>query len=62
MKKDTKTTMISNAKTTTKPISKLKAKKKYYVRIRTYKTIKVDGESTKLYSNWSKVKTITTKK
>lgn len=62
VKKDTKTTMISNAKTTTKPISKLKAKKKYYVRIRTYKTIKVDGESTKLYSNWSKVKTITTKK
>ncbi len=36
----------------------LKAKKKYYVRVRTYK--KVGG--TEYYSNWSAVKTVTTKK
>ncbi len=60
--KATKTKMISNAKATTKTISKLKAKKKYYVRVCTYKTVKVNGKMTKLYSNWSKVKTVTTKK
>lgn len=37
---------------------KLKAKTKYYVRVRTYK--KVSG--TKYYSSWSSVKTVTTKK
>lgn len=39
-------------------VTKLKAKKKYWVRIRTYKT--VDGN--KYYSKWSKAKTVTTKK
>lgn len=39
---------------TTKLISNLKSKKKYYVRIRTYKNVKVNGKSTKLYSKWSK--------
>lgn len=37
---------------------RLTAGKKYYVRIRTYKT--VDGK--KIYSGWSAIKTITTKK
>lgn len=36
----------------------LKAKKKYYVRIRTYKTV----SGTKYYSSWSPTKTIKTKK
>lgn len=54
--------IISKNKTTSKTISKLKAKKKYYVRIRTYKTIKINGKSQKIYSSWSKVKTVTTKK
>lgn len=44
-----------------KDILKLKAKKKYYVRIRTYKTVKVNGNSKTLYSDWSKVKTVGTK-
>ncbi len=61
-KKTTKTATVSKSKTTSKSISKLKAKKKYYVRIRTYKTVKVNGKSTKIYSSWSKAKTITTKK
>ncbi len=38
-------------------ISKLKSKKKYYVRMRSYKVF--GGK--KIYSKWSKVKTITTK-
>lgn len=38
------------------------ANKKYYVRIRTYKYVTVDGKQTTLYSGWSDVKTVTTKK
>ncbi len=56
--KSAKTVTVSKNKTTSKTISKLKAKKKYYVRIRTYKT--VNGK--KIYSSWSKAKTVTTKR
>lgn len=52
------TKTVSSTKTTSKKISKLKGKKKYYVRVRTYKT--VNGK--KYYSSWSKTKTVTTKK
>ena len=52
---------VSKNKTTSKKISKLKAKKKYYVRVRTYKTVKVNGKNTKIYSSWSKAKTVKTK-
>lgn len=55
--KGAKTIKNIKAKTTTKRISRLKAKKKYYVRIRTYKTIK----GKKYYSDWSKSKTVVTK-
>ncbi|MDD5950137.1 MAG: fibronectin type III domain-containing protein [Lachnospiraceae bacterium] len=55
--KGAKTATVSKNKTTNKTISKLKAKKKYYVRIRTYRKI----GSTKYYSSWSKAKTVTTK-
>ncbi len=61
-KKSTKTTMVKNNKTTTKTISKRKANKKYYVRIRTYKKVKINGKTTNLYSKWSKVKSVKTKK
>ncbi|MDE6413107.1 MAG: fibronectin type III domain-containing protein, partial [Eubacterium sp.] len=44
-----KTVTVSKNKTTSKSVSKLKAKKKYYVRVRTYKTVKVNGKSTKIY-------------
>lgn len=49
---------VSSYKTTSKTISKLKSKKKYYVRIRTYKTV----NGTKYFSSWSKAKSVTTKK
>ena len=55
--KDVKSVTISKTKTTSKTIKKLKAKKKYYVRIRTYKK----SGSKKVYSNWSKTKSIKVK-
>lgn len=55
--KNSKTVTVS-AKTTSKKISKLKAKKKYYVRVRTYKTV----NKAKYCSSWSSSKAITTKK
>lgn len=36
--------------------------RKYYVRVRTYKTVKFGGKNVKLYSGWSKAKTVRTKK
>lgn len=59
--KSAKTVTVSKNKTTAKTISKLKAKKKYYVRIRTYKTVKVNGKYTKIYSSWSKAKSVKVK-
>ena len=56
-KKNKKTATVKKQKTTKVTIKKLKAKKKYYVRIRTYKT--VNGK--KIYSSWSKVKSVKTK-
>ena len=56
-KKNKKTVIIKKQKTTKTTIKKLKAKKKYYVRIRTYKI--VNGK--KVYSSWSKVKSVKTK-
>lgn len=53
-----KTVTVSKNTATAKTISGLKAKKKYYVRVRTYKT--VDGK--KYCSAWSKAKAVTTKK
>ena len=49
---------ITKNKTTSSTIKNLKAKKKYYVRIRTYK--KVNGKT--YYSSWSKSKSVKTKK
>ena len=52
-----KTVNVGNYKTTSKKITKLKSKSKYYVKVRTYKTV----NGTKYYSGWSKVKTVKTK-
>ena len=53
---------VKKASTTTRTIKKLTGKKKYYVRIRTYKTAKVNGKSIKIFSSWSPVKQVVTKK
>lgn len=56
-KKGNKTITISKNSKASKTIKKLKSGKKYYVRIRTYKSY----NGTKLYSNWSKAKSRKTK-
>lgn len=56
--KNAKIVTVTKNSTTSKTIKKLKASKTYYVRIRTYKT--VDG--VKIYSAWSSIKNIKTKK
>lgn len=55
--KSAKTVKVTKASTTSKTVSSLSAKKKYYVRVRTYKTSKKKTT----YSKWSKAKSITTK-
>lgn len=57
LKKGCKTYTVKKGSATSATIKKLKGKKKYYVRVRTYKV--VAGQ--KVYSSWSKVKTVTTK-
>lgn len=56
-KSGNKTVNIKSNKTTSKKIKNLKKKKKYYVRIRTYKTVK----GKKIYSSWSKTLKVKTK-
>ena len=56
-KKNKKTVTIKKQKTTKTTVKKLKAKKKYYVRVRTYKI----ANGKKVYSSWSKVKSVKTK-
>ena len=59
--KGAKIKTVKKNKTTSIAVKKLKSKKKYYVRVRTYKTVKINGKSTKLYSNWSKAKKVKVK-
>lgn len=61
-KSTTKTITISKSKTTSSTVKKLKGGKKYYVRIRTYKNTKFQGKTVKVFSSWSKSKTVTPKK
>ena len=55
--KSAKTATVSSYKTTSKKVTKLKAKTTYYVRVRTYKTV----GKTKFYSGWSSAKSVKTK-
>ena len=55
--KGAKTATITKNKTVSKAISKLKAKKKYYIRVRTI--LKINGKT--YYSKWSKIKSVKTK-
>lgn len=52
-----KTIMVSKNSKTSQKVSSLKAKTKYYVQVRTYKTV----NGTKYYSGWSSVKSVKTK-
>jgi len=55
--KNVKKSFVKTYHATTKKMTGLKAKKTYYVKVRSYKTVK----GIKLYSAWSKVKTIRVK-
>ena len=55
--KKAKKVNIKKSSTTKLTVKKLKKKKKYYVRMRSYKM--VNGK--KVYSSWSKTKTVKTK-
>ncbi|BBF42883.1 uncharacterized protein containing predicted phosphatase domain [Lachnospiraceae bacterium KM106-2] len=52
-KKSQKKTMISKKNITNKTLKKLKKGKKYYVRVRAYKTVKIKGKKMNLYGAWS---------
>ena len=56
--KSAKTVTVKGCKNTSTTIAKLAKNKKYYVRVRTYKTV----SKTNYYSGWSNVKSITIKK
>lgn len=53
----TKTKNVKKAKTTSATVKNLRKGKTYFVKVRTYKIVK----GKKVYSNWSKVKTVTAK-
>ena len=56
-KKTTQKAIVKGYKKTSYKFTKLKAKKKYYIKVRTYRTI----SGVKYYSTWSKMKTKKTK-
>ena len=56
--KTSKKVLVTGKKTQKKQIKKITGNKNYYVRIRTYKTVK----GKKIYSNWSSAKSVKTKK
>ena len=55
-------TVKANAKATSTTLKKLTKNKKYYVRVRSYKTVKVNGKNKTIYSAWSANKTLSTRK
>ena len=60
--KNAKTVKVSKTSATSQSIAKLSGKKKYFVRVRTYKTVKFNGKKCKVCSSWSTPKTVVTKK
>lgn len=57
-KKVSKTVMVKSNKILSRKFSRKKAGQRYYVRIRTYKTVKIDGKKKKFYSGWSKIRSV----
>lgn len=50
------------SKSSSKVLTKLKKNKKYYVRVRAVRTVKVDNKNTTLRASWSSAKNLKTKK
>ena len=61
-KQTSKKVTYNGNKKFTKTVKKLKGGKKYYVRVRTCKNVKINGKTVKIYSSWSSAKAVTTKK
>lgn len=59
-KSGVRTRNVTGAGKTSCTVSSLRTKKTYYVRVRTYKTVKNGTASTKLYSPWSKSRSVRT--
>ena len=59
-KKSTKKVTIKNNKKVSISFKSGKANKKYYIRIRTYKKVKYNGKTVKVFSGWSNIKTVKT--
>lgn len=59
--KNVKYRTIAGKKNVKKTIQKLKSKKTYYVRVRTYKQVSYNGKKIKICSEWSKIKKIKVK-
>lgn len=59
-KNNTKSSFVKKT-ASSRNFSKLKLKNRYYVKIRTYKTVKVGKKKMKIFSSWSKVKSIVVK-
>lgn len=57
-KKTTSSVKVANKNTTSKTVKKVRGNKKYYVRICTYKVVRVNGKKITLRSEWSKVRTV----
>jgi len=60
--KNNKTLLIKDDTKTSRNITKLKGKKTYYARVRTYKIVKVGGKNTVIYSKWSRAQSVKTLK
>ncbi len=60
--KNAKTITMPKAVYSAKKVTGRMAKKRYYVRIRTYKTVKFNGKNYNIYSPWCAKKSVVTKK
>lgn len=61
-KKNSITVQIKKSRTVSWTVSHLKPNRRYFIKIRTFKDIKTNGRTTRLYSEWSKINKVTTKK
>ena len=61
-RKTTKYVTVKGSKKVSRKISGRKPGKRYYVRVRTYKSVRVEGRTRKVYSGWSKVRSVKVKR
>jgi len=59
--KGAKTIKIAKNSTNSRTVKKLKGKKTYYVRVRTYRIVKVNGKNKAYFGKWSAKKSVKTK-